>query len=224
VSPPQLGRGHVRRPIPFDAGEKEIVILFADLYDFTKLAETRLPYDIVFILNRYFQEMGQAVEAAGGHVDKFIGDAVMALFGLEIASEHACTQALSAARMMFERLDGLNSALADDLDIPLRMGIGIHVGPAVVGEIGYGQTRSLTAIGDTVNIASRLQTLSKTFGCELVVSDQLVAGLELPNSPRHELVIDGRSAPLAIRTVARARDLPASGVLIRSPLVSREGA
>jgi adenylate cyclase len=211
VSPPQLGRDRVRRPISATAGEREIVVLFADLYDFTKLAETRLPFDVVFILNRYFQEMGQAVEAAGGHVDKFIGDEVMALFGLEIASERACTQALSAARMMFARLDELNIDLADDLDAPLRMGIGIHVGPAVVGEIGYGGTRSLTAIGDTVNIASRLQTLSKTYGCELVVSDKLVAGLDLPNSPRHDLVIHGRSAPLAIRTVARARDLPASG-------------
>jgi len=210
VSPPQLGRDRVRRLISPAAGEREIVIMFADLYDFTKLAETRLPYDIVFILNRYFQEMGQAVEIAGGHVDKFIGDAVMALFGLEIAREHACAQALSAARTMFVRLDALNTALAGDLDAPLRMGIGIHVGPAVVGEIGYGRTRSLTAIGDTVNIASRLQALSKTFGCELVVSDQLVAGLELPNAPRQELVVAGRSAPLAIRAIARASDLSAS--------------
>jgi adenylate cyclase len=212
VSPPQLGRDRTRRPISSDAGEKEIVVLFADLHDFTKLAETRLPYDIVFILNRFFQEMGQAVEAAGGQVDKFIGDEVMALFGLEVASERACIQALNAARRMFARLDELNSELADDLDAPLRMGIGIHVGPAVVGEIGYGRTRSLTAIGDTVNIASRLQSLSKIYGCELVVSDKLVAGLNLPSSPRHELLIEGRSAPIAIRTIARARDLSASGV------------
>jgi adenylate cyclase len=212
VSPPQLGRDRSCRRISFDAGEKEIVVLFADLHDFTKLAETRLPYDIVFILNRFFQEMGQAVEAVGGQVDKFIGDEVMALFGLEVASERACIQALNAARLMFARLDELNSDLADDLDAPLRMGIGIHVGPAVVGEIGYGRTRSLTAIGDTVNIASRLQSLSKIYGCELVVSDKLVAGVDLPSSPRHELLIEGRSAPLAIRTVARARDLPASGV------------
>jgi adenylate cyclase len=209
VSPPQLDRNRARRPISSEGGEKEIVVLFADLYDFTKLAETRLPYDVVFILNRYFQEMGQAIETTGGHVDKFIGDAVMALFGLEIAGERACTQALSAARMMFVRLDALNGALADDLDAPLRMGIGIHVGTAVVGEIGYGPTRALTAIGDTVNIASRLQAMSKTYGCELVVSDKVIAGLELPSSQRHELVIQGRSAPLAIRTVARARDLPA---------------
>jgi adenylate cyclase len=210
VSMQRLDRKPARRPISCECGEKEIVVLFADLFDFTKLAETRLPYDILFILNRYFQEMGRAVETTGGHVDKFIGDAVMALFGLEIAGERACIQALSAARMMFARLDELNRALAADLDAPLRMGIGIHVGPAVVGEIGYGPTRALTAIGDTVNIASRLQALSKTYGCELVVSDKMVANLELPSSQRHELVIQGRSAPLAIRTIARTCDLSAS--------------
>jgi adenylate cyclase len=210
VSSPLIGRDHARRPASADGGEREIVVMFADLYDFTRLAETRLPFDVVFILNRYFQEMGQAVEVAGGHVDKFIGDAVMALFGLEIASGRACMQALSAARKMFARLDEINSALAGDLDAPLRMGIGIHVGPAVVGEMGYGRTRSLTAIGDTVNIASRLQTLSKTYGCELVVSDRLIAGagLELPDLPRHELVIEGRGAPLGIRTATKACDLP----------------
>ncbi len=211
VTSPLIGRDHLRRPVSADGGEREIVVMFADLHDFTRLAETRLPYDVVFILNRYFQEMGQAVEGAGGHVDKFIGDGVMALFGLQIASGRACMQALSAARMMFVRLDEINSALGGDLDAPLRMGIGIHVGPAVVGEIGYGRTRSLTAIGDTVNIASRLQTLSKTYGCELVVSDKLVAvaGLELRDLPSHELVIEGRCAPLGIRTVTKACDLPA---------------
>jgi len=82
--------------------------------------------------------------------------------------------------------------------------------PAVVGEIGYGRTRSLTAIGDTVNIASRLQTLSKPYGCELVVSDKLVAGagLELADLPGHELVVEGRRASLGIRTVTKACDIP----------------
>ena len=209
VSPLQPEVNRARRPLCTEGGEREIVVLFADLHDFTKLAETRLPYDVVFILNRYFQEMVQALEAAGGHVDKIIGDAVMALFGLETGSVRARAQALIAARLMSARLDGLNAALADELDEPLRMGIGIHAGPAVVGELGYGRTRSLTAIGDTVNVASRLQTLSKTYGCELVVSDSLLAGLELPNSESHELVVHGRRSPLTIRTVARVGDLPA---------------
>jgi adenylate cyclase len=92
------------------------------------------------------------------------------------------------------------------------MGIGIHVGPAVVGEIGYGRSRSLTAVGDTVNIASRLQTLAKSHGCELVVSEDLLrsAGLDLSHAPRHEAEIRGRAAPIAIRTLAKVDELAAT--------------
>jgi adenylate cyclase len=75
VTTPLISRDHLRRPVSADGSEREVVIMFADLHDFTRFAETRLPFDVVFILNRYFQEMGQAVELTGGHVDKFIGDA-----------------------------------------------------------------------------------------------------------------------------------------------------
>jgi len=209
---PQAGRQHFRRPAYADGSEREIVVLFADLRDFTRLAESRLPYDVVFILNRYCQEMGQAIEAAGGYVDKFIGDGVLALFGLDAPPAQAAGRALQAARAMFARLDELNRGLAGDLAAPLRMGIGIHVGPAVVGEIGYGRSRSLTAVGDTVNIASRLQTLSKSHGCELVLSEDLLrsAGLDLPDAPRHETEIRGRAEPIAIRTLARVDELAAT--------------
>ena len=193
----KVGRGQFRRPIYAEGREQEIVILFADLRDFTQFAETRLPYDVVFILNRYFEEMGHTIEAAAGHVDKFIGDGLMALFGLDMSLTRASNQALVAARLMFMRLDELNHALAVNLDVPLRMGIGIHKGPAIVGEMGYGRTRSLTALGDTVNVASRLQVLSKTHQCELVVSEDLLrsAGLDLPNEIRREMEIRGRGAP-----------------------------
>jgi adenylate cyclase len=212
TSSPQAGRQHFRRPAYADGSEREIVVLFADLRDFTRLAESRLPYDVLFILNRFCQEMGQAIEAAGGYVDKFIGDGVMALFGLDATPAHAAAQALQAARSMFARLADLNGALADDLTSPLRMGVGIHVGPALVGEIGYGRSRSLTAVGDTVNIASRLQTLTKSHGCELVVSEDLLhsAGLDLLHAPRHETEIRGRDAPIAIRTLARVDELAAT--------------
>jgi adenylate cyclase len=226
TSSPQAGRQHFRRPAYADGSEREIVVLFADLRGFTRLAETRLPYDVVFILNRYCQDMGQAIEAAGGYVDKFIGDGVLALFGLDVPPAPASSQALQAARAMGARLDELNRALAGDLAAPLRMGIGIHVGPAVVGEIGYGRSRSLTAVGDTVNIASRLQTLSKSHGCELVVSEDLLrcAGLDLSRAPRHETKIRGRAAPIAIRTLARVDELDASVAMIApDPAPARGG-
>ena len=215
---PKAGRNRYRPPVYAEGGEREIVILFADLRDFTRLAENRLPYDVVFILNRYFQEMGQAIEAAGGYVDKFIGDGVMALFGLDIASAQASSQALAAARLMATRLDDLNRALADDLDAPLRIGIGIHAGPAIIGDMGYGRSRSLTAVGDTVNLASRLQVLSKSYGCELVVSEEVLrsAGLTLANATRHEIEIRGRVAPTIIHAVTTIQDLPVTALPARA--------
>jgi adenylate cyclase len=194
-------------------GEREIAILFADLRAFTQLAETRLPYDVVFILNRYFAAMGHAVEEAGGHLDKFIGDGVMALFGLESDRRESCRQALAAAALMSERLVELNRALEQDLEAPLRIGIGLHFGPTIVGEIGYGKAVSLTAVGDAVNIASRLETATKEYQCELVVSEDLVdcAGIDLGEFPRHEIEIRGRQQPLAVRTLVRAREMPGLG-------------
>jgi adenylate cyclase len=192
--------------------EREIAILFVDIRGFTSLAEGRLPYDVVFILNRYFAAMGRAVEAAGGRVDKFIGDGVMALFGIASGPEAACREALTAARTMSERLDELNRSLGGELDQPLRIGIGIHVGPAIVGEMGYGGAAAITAIGDAVNTASRFETLTKAYGCELVLSDEtaLRAGVDLGGFPRYEIEIRGKREMLAIRTLASARDLPAA--------------
>ncbi|HJU15994.1 MAG TPA: adenylate/guanylate cyclase domain-containing protein, partial [Stellaceae bacterium] len=155
--------------------EREIAILFVDIRDFTALAESRLPYDVVFILNRYFAAIGGAVEGAGGRVDKFIGDGVMALFGIESEAEAGCRQALVAARAISERLVELNAALAGEIETPLRIGVGIHVGAVILGEMGYGTAAQLTAIGDAVNIASRLESLTKGYGVELVLSEDTAA-------------------------------------------------
>jgi adenylate cyclase len=149
------------------------------------------------------------VQAAGGRLDKFIGDGVMAIFGLDSAPELACRQALDAARRMALALDDLNEAMSGDLDQPLRIGIGLHAGPTIVGEMGYERATSLTAIGDTVNIASRLETLTKEYTVELVVSQELAdrAGVDLSAAPRHEVEIRGRQGRLAVRAVKRASDL-----------------
>lgn len=192
--------------------EKEIAVLFGDLRSFTQLSEKKLPYDVVFLLNRYFAAMGQAVEQAGGHVDKFIGDGVMALFGAGEDGEpaKACRQALQAARDMGLALEALNKTLVHDLDAPLRIGIGIHVGPTIVGQMGHGRVTSLTAIGDTVNTASRLETLTKEFGVELVISDEVAmrAGVDVSTFPARETEIRGRRGTVHVRAIARARDLP----------------
>jgi len=190
--------------------EREIAVLFADIRGFTTMAEHRLPYDTVFVLNRYFRAMGEAIERAGGHVDKFIGDGVMALFGLDIDQQTAARQAIDAARRMALALDRLNESLSGDLDLPLRIGIGVHIGQAIVGELGYGATRSLTAIGDTVNTASRLESLTKEYACEVIVSDDAVAaaGMDLSEFPTHEIAVRGRSGLLVVRAIADGATLP----------------
>ena len=199
-----------RRPGYLHGAEREIAILFGDLRSFTQLSEKKLPYDLVFLLNRYFAETGHAVEATGGRIDKFIGDGVMALFGLDAGVEAGCREALAAARQMSERMEALNRALVHDISEPLRIGIGIHTGPAIVGEMGYGSAVSVTAVGDAVNTASRIEGLTKTYACELVISEAVAlrAGVDLGAAPRHEIEIRGRVERLVVRTFASAQDLP----------------
>ncbi len=212
--PPDITARDIRNAVPPRQGEeRDAVILFADLRSFTRLSEDKLPYDVVFLLNRYFAAMGEAVEAAGGRIDKFIGDGVMALFGTEGEATgdaaEGCRQALRAAAAMTERLAEMNRSLASELPEPLRMGIGIHVGPVILGEMGYGAVRSLTAIGDVVNTASRLEALTKTYGAELLVSAPVVArsGWSLPAARREEVQVRGRNEPLEVWVVEHAASL-----------------
>ena len=174
-------RDGFRRPGYLQGAERRSRSLFADLRSFTQLSEQKLPYDLVFLLNRYFAEMGHAVEAAGGRIDKFIGDGVMALFGLDTGVEAGAARRSpppgtwpSAWRLSIARW-------SHDISEPLRIGIGIHTGPAIVGEMGYGTAVSITAVGDSVNTASRIESLTKTYACQLVVSEAVVlrAGIDL---------------------------------------------
>ncbi|GGF22124.1 adenylate/guanylate cyclase domain-containing protein [Aliidongia dinghuensis] len=189
--------------------EREIAILFADIRAFTELAEHKLPYDVVFLLNRYFEEMGRAIEGAGGQVDKFIGDGIMALFGVESSIEEGCRAALAAAAAMSERLVHLNQMLSADLARPLRIGIGIHAGPTIIGEMGFGRTVSVTAIGDAVNTASRLEAMTKEAGVELIVSEIVArhAATDLDRFPALEIMVRGRAQPLTIRSIPLGSDL-----------------
>jgi adenylate cyclase len=209
LPPTATARDGFPKPARLQGEEREVAVLFADLRSFTQFSEKKLPYDVVFVLNRYFANMGHAIEDAGGHLDKFIGDGVMALFGLNEDAATAARQALKAAEAMSRSLADLNRAFSDDLDEPLRIGIGIHLGPAIVGEMGYGDAVSVTAIGDTVNTASRLETLTKEYGAQLVVSSELAArgGVDLTGFPSHTVKIRGRSEEMEIRVVLRADSL-----------------
>ncbi len=192
--------------------EREIAVLFADLRGFTRMAEHKLPYDVVFFLNRYFETVGAAVTRAGGVTNQFTGDGAMALFGLEAGPAAGSRQALAAARAIVDGVARLSRELAGELEAPLRLGIGIHAGPAVVGQMGWGESFYLTAVGDTVHVASRLEQATKDYGCELVVSEAVArhAGLDFSRFPRHELAVRNRAGQVAVRIIERVTALDAS--------------
>ena len=200
-----------RKPAHLQGSEREVAILFADIRKFTQFSENKLPYDVVFVLNRYFRAMGEVVDETGGELDKFIGDGVMALFGVQSGLAEGCRQALGAAAEMSVALQHLNQQLRHDLDEPLRMGIGIHAGPAIVGEMGYRAATSVTAVGDTVNTASRLETMTKEFTVQAVISAYVgeAAGLDLSRFEVRQVAVRGRAEPLAVHLIGDARQLPA---------------
>jgi len=198
-----------RAPNAIAGQERMVAALFCDLRSFTELSEKKLPYDVVFLLNRYFTVVDQAVESSGGMVDKFIGDGAIALFGIETSYPQACRQALHAAVRIAEGIAKLNASVSAELDAPLRIAMGLHAGPAIVGRMGHGKATSLTAIGDTINTASRLEGLAKQKNVELVVSADLVkiAGVTFPGHAVEELEIRGRAAKLETWIVVKATDI-----------------
>lgn len=189
--------------------ERDVTVLFADLRGFTRLAERKLPYDVVFLLNRYFEAVGSAVEHCGGITNQFTGDGVMALFGVHDDTATGCRQALVAAGEIARRIDALSAQLGDELPAPLAIGIGIHTGSAVVGEMGYEGTRYLTAVGDTTNTASRLEAMTKEFGCQLVVSVDAatIAGVNPTPYPKRQVTLRNREQTLDVLVIADAREL-----------------
>ena len=189
--------------------ERGIAVLFADLRGFTRISEKKLPYDVVFFLNCYFEVMGEAIAREGGVINQFVGDGVMALFGVEEGPGEGCRRALAAARAIVDALDGMSETLAGELEQPLRVGIGVHAGPTVVGQMGRGVAKYLTAVGDTVNAASRLQELTKEYGCRLVISAEVAerAGVDASAFPTRKIALRNRAAPLTIRAIEDPRDL-----------------
>ena len=121
-----------------------------------------------------FRKIGGPVLEHGGFIDKYMGDGIMAIFGLERATPaEACVDAVSAGLDMLERLVELNRYLRQQFDTEFRIGIGVHVGPVIIGELGHPDKMQFTAIGDTVNIASRIESSTKTLGAPLLVSEQV---------------------------------------------------
>lgn len=189
-----------RRPGGVRGRERQVVAMFVDLRGSTQLGETRLPYDVVFILNQFFAEMSASLEATGGHYAQFTGDGLLALYGLQSEIGPASRQALAGAADMHRRIGLLNMRLAHELSAPLRIGIGLHAGVAIVGTMGPPAAPIVSAIGDTINSAARLESLSKTFGCTLVVSVDTLrfAGIAPPDAGVQRVEVRGKSQQIDV--------------------------
>lgn len=211
--PPDIGASETRRRDYSEAPESErfVAIMFVDIRRSTALVEQRLPYDVVFLLNHFFDAVAGAVVDTGGMPNQFVGDGMMAIFGIHTGPREACSQALVAAQLIHSRLADMNRTLADELPEPIEIGVGLHAGNVILGELGYRDRFLLTAIGDSVHVAARLQELTKDYGCQLVVSDIVAAtaGVEMSGFPVHKVNIRGRGEPLAVRIIGAMNELVA---------------
>ena len=189
--------------------EQETVVLFVDLRDFTKLSEKKLPYDVVYILNKYYAVCGEIIEKNGGRLDKFIGDGIMAIFDAESKTDVNSRNAVISANEISKSMKTLNSELKTDFSEDMRFGMGIHAGSMIVGMMGYGKTVTETAVGDNVNIAARLEELSKTYRCELVVSKYVADKAKVDTVKLKPKLVDirGRKEALEVFTFENAADI-----------------
>jgi adenylate cyclase len=194
--------------------EREVTVLFIDIRGSTRLAEKRMPYDVVFLLNHFLQEMAAAVEESGGFYSNFTGDGLMALFGLQPGPDHGARAALSCAASMLERLELINDRLVDEIETPLTVGIGIHTGLAIVGRMGPPKSPFVTALGDTVNTAARLEGLTKEFHSPIAVSAATLDAASIPHPPVCDVELRGRTTTLRVAPM----DLDTVQQLLWTPL------
>ena len=182
-------------------------VLFSDLRGFTQQGEVLPPAQLIAELNAYFEVMVAAVQAHGGVVDKFMGDALMAVFGVPHPTDDSGARAVRAALAMEQTLREHNRARASQGLQPLRHGIGVHFGPVVAGDVGSAARRQYTVIGDTVNVAARIEALTKQFGCSLLLSSDVVDQLPADDPLRArlqrlgEVDIRGRVGQVALWTL-----------------------
>jgi adenylate cyclase len=205
----RAGDGMVRAGL--EGSERLITVMFVDLRGATSLGEAKLPYDLLYILNQFFDEMTKALNTTNGYYSQFTGDGLMALYGLNAKDPATgAADALRGAREMLARVAQLTSRLRGDLLQPMRIGIGIHFSEAIVGAMGPPGSQIITAIGDTVNACKRLESLTKEYDCAVVVSRRAanVAGLDVRGRKLHQASIQGRTQTVefyALKTLADLR-------------------
>jgi adenylate cyclase len=198
-------------PGGLEGSERQVTVMFIDLRGSTTLGEAKLPYDVLYVLNRFFLAMSQAIAATRGHYSQFTGDGLMALYGLhDEDAKGGALDALRGAREMLMRVERLNEELKGELPFPLRIGVGIHHSEAIVGMMGPPGSMITTAIGDTVNTTARLESLTKDYDCTLIVSRSAAeaAGLDLSGQQLHEAPVKGRVGTIQFLALQQVPVLP----------------
>lgn len=189
--------------------EQKIAILFADIRGFTTFAESLLPYDVIYVLNRYFQKMGCVINQNGGMINNYMGDGLMALFGVD-GKERPAERAVRAAVEMLEAVEKLNPYFESLYHHRLRIGIGIHYGDVVVGALGAGETQTVTAIGDAVNLASRIESANKQVGTSILISEETYEQVKdmVTINQRVAVQLPGKSGEYPLYEVVGVMPLP----------------
>jgi adenylate cyclase len=205
--PPAADAATAKRPGAARERERPVVAMFVDLRGSTRIAESRLPYDVVFIMNQFFAEMYEALRATNGYYAQFRGDGLLALYGLESDLTTACRDAMRGAAEMQRRVEILSKSLSAELAEPLRIGIGAHAGVAIVGTMGPPEAPIYSAIGDNINIAARFEGMTKAYNCVMVVSADTLAqaGLEARDAAVHRVKVRGRSERVTVYAVTDPR-------------------
>ncbi len=185
---------------------QQVAVLFSDIRGFTTLSESLRPETVLRVLSLYQEQMVAAIFEHGGTLDKFIGDGIMATFGTPRPAPDDARRAVAAGLSMLDRLDKLNVRLRSENLPELKIGIGIHAGPAIVGNIGTSARLEYTVIGDTVNTASRLESACKETGDPLLVSRDVAEQLTVSVEPRGEVVLRGKKTLIALFAVPRKQE------------------
>jgi adenylate cyclase len=191
----------LNQPVEGTGEERYVTIMFLDIRGFTAFAERRTPSEVVAYLNTLFATMIRLVNANNGIINKFLGDGFMACFGAPLSDGHDTQNAVRAALDIAQAVERLS---ADGTIAPTRIGIGLHAGTAVTGSVGSEERREYTIIGDTVNLASRVEQLTKQYGVPLLVTDAVwqVVKADYEGRALDPVTVRGREEPVAIYAVS----------------------
>ena len=198
--------------VAFDEGRELVVTaLCVDLRDSTRLAAGRLPFDAVFIVDRYVQAATAAIKARGGHITSVAGDGIMSVFGVDGDAAGGAQRAIAAATEIWGAIEKVSEELAAEIGSPLRFGIGVHSGVSVVGAMGLPDQATIQFLGDTGNVAARLEGLTKEMNCIAIVSAATLdaAGVRRDAWQRAEADVRGRDQPLPVFLIHRREEMAA---------------